>query len=69
MKLEPREAARLDIAIRSLPQIERRILLMSRIQGLSHAEIGSRVGMSEEEVRQLLVRVLLGLARQADRPA
>ncbi|WEK45145.1 MAG: sigma-70 region 4 domain-containing protein [Candidatus Andeanibacterium colombiense] len=63
VRLPPGEAARLDMAVRGLKPVERRILILSRLQAKSHAEIARELGMAEDEVRLLLVRVLLALAR------
>lgn len=63
VRLPPGEAVRLDLAIRRLNPIERRALILSRVHARSHAEIARELDMVEDEVRRLLVRALLTLAR------
>lgn len=64
-RLAPDEAARVELAIRALPPVECRILILSRVRGLSHAEIAREVGLRDEEVGRVLLRVLQTLAGAA----
>ena len=45
-----------------LPEDHREVIVLSRIVGLSHAEIGERMGRSESAARQLLHRALVRLS-------
>ena len=54
---------RVERALDAMPEDQREILLMSRLMGLSHAEIAQRVGRSELAVRSALSRALARLAR------
>lgn len=48
----------LDAALQELPQNARRALLMFRLDGLSHAEIARRLGVSESMVAKYIGRAL-----------
>ena len=50
------EIARIEKAFDALPDDYREVLIMSRIMSLTSAEIGERLGKSEEASRQLLFR-------------
>jgi RNA polymerase sigma-70 factor (ECF subfamily) len=58
-------------AIEGLPEVEREVFDLVRIQGLTHAEAAGVVGVSEKTVQRRLNRARLLLAEQlADlRPA
>jgi DNA-directed RNA polymerase specialized sigma24 family protein len=62
-RLPSGEAARLDRAVRGLKPVERKMLILSRLKGLSHSEIAREVGLPEGDVKRVLVNVLLSLAR------
>ena len=63
VRLPPGEAARLDLAVRRLKPVERRALIMSRLQAKSHTEIARELGLTEQDVRLMLVQVLRVLVR------
>jgi RNA polymerase sigma-B factor len=48
----------------ALPARERRILLLRFFDGLTQAEIGALVGISQMHVSRLLTRTLAGLRRK-----
>jgi RNA polymerase sigma-70 factor (ECF subfamily) len=50
--------ARLERALARLPEDQREVIRLFRIEGLKHAEIASRTGRSPEAVRQIAVRAL-----------
>jgi RNA polymerase sigma-70 factor, ECF subfamily len=50
------EIERLETAIEQLPEEQREVLTLAHLAGLSRAEIGERMGRSEEAVRALLHR-------------
>jgi RNA polymerase sigma-70 factor (ECF subfamily) len=64
-------ARRMLAAIETLPEVEREVFELVRIQGLTHAEAAGVVGVSEKTVQRRLNRARLLLAAQlADlRPA
>jgi len=53
----------LEGALDKLPEDHREIVLMSRLIGLSHKEIATRLGRTESSVRTVLCRALGRLAR------
>ncbi len=55
-------AAKLEEAFDELSEEHREIITLSRLVGLSHAEIAAQTGRSEESCRQLLRRALLKLS-------
>lgn len=57
------ELAAAQAALAALPEDMRRAIVLSRLDGLSHAEIAARLGRSEGAVRNLVYR---GLARVAE---
>lgn len=57
------EVAKLEAAFRSLPEDYRDVIALSRIGGLSHAEIAARLGRTEGAVRKTLVRALSTLSK------
>jgi RNA polymerase sigma factor (sigma-70 family) len=48
-------------ALDRLPSEHREVLVLRQFDGLSHAAIATRMGRSEDAVRQLWVRALRGL--------
>lgn len=56
------ELARAEAALARLSEEQREVILLSRIIGLSHAEIAGKCGKSEVAVRSLLHRALARLA-------
>lgn len=64
-QLDARDAlARVDHAVRMLKPRTRDIFLMSRIEGRSYAEIGERIGMSEEGVKKQVAKAMDVLRRR-----
>lgn len=61
------QAARVQAAFDGLPEAQREVILLSRLMGLSHAEIAQRLGRSEGAVRNLLYRGLTRLSFVLDR--
>jgi RNA polymerase sigma-70 factor (ECF subfamily) len=55
------ELASLESACDRLTDEQRDVVMMSRLLGLSHAEIGERIGKSEVTVRKILSRALARL--------
>lgn len=58
--------ARLWTAIDTLPQKRREILLLSKRDGLSYAEIAARMGISENTVHNQLTKAMQTLRGSAD---
>jgi RNA polymerase sigma factor (sigma-70 family) len=58
------ELARLEAALARLSEPHREVILLARIVGLSHAQIGAQLGKSEGAARILLHRALARLARE-----
>ena len=56
------DLARLETCLRSLDDDKREVILLSRMVGLSHAEIAAEMGKTEVAVRKLLSRALAELA-------
>lgn len=54
---------RIERALDALSEEQREVVLLSRIAGLSHAQIAQRLGRSESTVRSSLSRALARLAR------
>ena len=61
------EVAQVSAALAELPPRPRQILLMSRIEGLSHAEIGSRLGIATKTVENHVGRALAQLTKRLGR--
>ena len=51
----------LAMSISELPEPRRRAFLMRTVEGLSHAEIGNRLGMSDNAVQKAVAKSLLQL--------
>ena len=62
------EVARIEEAFDRLPDHYREVLVQSRLLGLSSGEIGQRIGMTANAVRQLLYRATARLASLLDGP-
>jgi RNA polymerase sigma-70 factor (ECF subfamily) len=58
------DGRRMLTAIEGLPEVEREVFDMVRIQGLAHAEVAAVVGFSEKTVQRRLNRARLLLAEQ-----
>ena len=62
-----REAlARIESAFEKLPEDYREVIVLSRVVGLSRAEIAERMGRTEASVRNLVSRALAELAEHLD---
>jgi RNA polymerase sigma-70 factor (ECF subfamily) len=57
------ELSRVESAFDQLPEEYREVIVLSRIVGLSHADIAQQMGRSEGAVRNLLYRALASLAK------
>ena len=62
------ELERVERAFLSLPEDWRRVILMARVLGLSHEEIGGELGRSALATRTLLCRALARLTTLSERP-
>lgn len=60
---DPDRLARLEAAVRSLPDVEREIFLALRLDGLSYAEIARRTGLSPCQVERRFAAALARIAR------
>lgn len=58
------EVAQLDAVLREMPARPREILVLSRLHGLSHAEIGERLGIAPKTVENHVGRGLALLAKR-----
>lgn len=54
-------AARVDAALKGLPERQRLALVLFHFEGLSQVEIGAQMGVSDEAVESLLARARRGL--------
>jgi RNA polymerase sigma factor (sigma-70 family) len=61
------EARRVRRAASELGPEEREVLYLSAAEGLSNDEIAGRLGLSPEEVAELLAKALCGLQRALER--
>lgn len=61
------ELALIAQALNQLPPRPREILLLSRVEGLTHAEIGTRLGIAPKTVENHVGRALAMLAQRLDR--
>lgn len=59
--------ARFETALDGLPEQYREIILLSRVVGMTNAEIGDQLGKSAEAVRVTLARALARLATRMER--
>jgi RNA polymerase sigma-70 factor (ECF subfamily) len=57
---------RLQAALAQLPEAQRRVLALKRVDGLSHAEIARRTGMSPAAIEKTLARGLRRLRELLD---
>ena len=64
--LTRRELERLGLAIRAMPARPREIFRLRRIEGLSLAEIGRRLGITRQSAHEHMVRALLLLQAAFD---
>lgn len=63
--IEKERFAALEDAIARLPERQRRCLVLSRIEGLSYAEIAALIGGSPADISRQIARALLALAAAA----
>lgn len=59
---------RLQTALAELPEAQRRVLALKRVEGLSHAEIARRTGLSPAAIEKNLARGLRRLRELLDGP-
>ena len=65
MEIIGREGAtQIEAALDALPDAQREVLLLSRMVGLTHAEIAAQTGRTEANCRQILHRALLRLGEE-----
>ncbi len=62
------QVARMEAAFDRLPDEYREVILLSRIEGASHREVGERLGKSEGAARMLVSRALARLANLIEEP-
>ncbi len=63
--LERRErVARIEAALDEMPELEREVILLTRLAGLTSAQVAERIERSESAVRNLLARALGRLSRK-----
>lgn len=67
--LSREEQERLDTALAELADAPRRIILLRHRENLTFAEIGARIGKSEEAARKLWFRAVSKLQQNLSRPA
>jgi RNA polymerase sigma-70 factor (ECF subfamily) len=60
------ELARIEQAFDGLPEDYREVVLLSRVVGLTRAEVAAAMGRSEPSVRNLLHRALAALSQRLD---
>ncbi|QIG79068.1 sigma-70 family RNA polymerase sigma factor [Sphingosinithalassobacter tenebrarum] len=60
------ELRRMDRIIAAMPARPREVFRLSRIEGLSFAEIGRRLGISRQTVHEHMTRALLAIQLAAD---
>lgn len=60
------ELARMDRIIAAMPARPREVFRLARIEGLSFAEIGRRMGLSRQTVHEHMGRALLAMQMAAD---
>lgn len=60
---DPQTLARLEAAVRALPDAEREIFLAVRLDDLSYAKIARRTGYSAERVERLFAKAFVQIAR------
>ena len=66
--LARQELARLEQALRELPERSRNILMLSRFEGFSHGEIARYLNVSTSTVEKHLAKALMFLTRRLGRP-
>ncbi len=60
------QLGRIELALRSLTEEQRELILMSRVFGMTRIEIAERTGRSEAAIRNALPRALAALAERID---
>jgi RNA polymerase sigma-70 factor (ECF subfamily) len=55
------ESARLEAALEALPEAHREVIVLRKLEELSFAEIGARLGRSEDACRMLFARAMAAL--------
>lgn len=62
------QAEAMEQAFLALPEHYREVIVLSRVVGLSHAEIAEKLGKTEQASRSILSRGLLALAQTLEAP-
>ena len=62
------QSRRLEDAVGALPEEQREVVLLRRFEELSFAEIGERMGRSEDAARMLLARAMAALSVAMGKP-
>lgn len=57
----------LDCALRTLPELHQRVIVLARMMELPHAQVARQLGRSPGATRILLMRALAGLAKALER--
>lgn len=60
------ELRRMDAIVAAMPARARQVFCLSRLDGLSYAEIGRRIGVSRQTVHDSMTRALLAIQLAAD---
>jgi RNA polymerase sigma factor (sigma-70 family) len=60
------ELRRMDAIVAAMPARARQVFCLSRLEGLSFAEIGRRIGVSRQTVHDSMTRALLAIQMAAD---
>lgn len=56
----------MDRIIAAMPERPREVFRLSRIEGVSFAEIGRRLGVSRQTVHEHMLKALMALSMAAD---
>lgn len=67
--LNQEELASVEAAIANMSDRSRQIFLMARVEGLSYAEIGRKLGISRQTVHEHMTRAILSLQRSLQEKA
>ncbi|MDP9421504.1 MAG: sigma-70 region 4 domain-containing protein [Pseudomonadota bacterium] len=64
--IDPAYLRQLETAFRSIKPKHQRLIQMSRVDGLSYAEIAERLGTSVKQVERRMAQAILALDRAMD---